>query len=86
MIGVETLKFLSPEAKSRGVVGRRLSELAGEAGCSVLIGLAGYLDHWTGVTRVRLANCRTSDDWELGTAREYLIKPKGVLLLSAGSA
>jgi hypothetical protein len=90
------------EAWNFDCIVRRLSELAGEAGCAVLIGLAGYLNHWTvlrgvtqhclplfdssGYARVRLANCRKSKDWELGGAREYLIKPKGVLLLTAGSA
>ena len=65
---------------------------------ATLIRIRGCLDHWTVVKRVtahslelfdssgyagvRLANCRTEEEWVLG-GREYVIQPQRVLLIAA---
>ena len=78
----------------------RLANITAQPNSAVLIGLDNHFDHWTvlkavgpahlelfdssGYARVRIANCRMSDEEKLVARREHVIRPRAVFQIRAG--
>jgi hypothetical protein len=96
-VAVTVSRSRGPKHSFNGLIAH-LAELTKQPASAVVMELSGDVRHWTvlrrvgkhslelfdssGMERVKLASCRLKHEWAHNGSREYILRPRRVLLIS----